>query len=315
MRRAYLYLGVVAALAAIAPWLPTYYVGLLTEAAIVALFAMSLDLLVGFLALESLGHAAYFGMGAYIAGLLALAGFTNVWLILIAAALGAGALAAVFGVVALRASGPYFLIITMALSNLAWGLAIRWRALTGGDDGLAGVPRPDLMIPVSLNDTHNFFYFTLLICVLAAVALHIIGQSAFGQSLRGIKDSASRMEALGYNVWLHKYLAFVTAGLFAGVAGFLYAYYNSFVSPQELSVYRSAEALVAVILGGAGTLIGPAIGAILILFVRFTISIFTDKWALVLGTIYILVVLFAPRGILGMFRRTGARRKAAETPR
>ena len=288
-----------------APLLSSYYVGLLTEAAILALFAMSLDLLVGYLGLESLGHAAFFGIAAYVTGLLSLAGYHSIWVSLPAALFASCLLAALFGLIALRTIGPYFLIITMALGYLPLGLAIRWRSLTGGDDGLAGVGRPNFGLPISLTEPRAYLIFTWTICVAAALVLYLLGGSAFGLSLRGIKENPSRMEALGYNIWLHKYVAFVVAGTFAGISGVLYAYLNGFVSPYDMSIYRSAEALVAVILGGAGTLAGPALGAAIILMLRFTAGAVTDKWSLVLGLVYIVVVMFAPRGVLGLlaFRR------------
>jgi len=293
--------------AIVADLVPSYYVGLLTEAIIIALFAMSLDLLVGFTGLDSLGHAAFFGMGAYVSGLMSLAGIENVFLLLIAAGFAATLLGLVFGAIALRAVGPYFLIITMALGYLPWALAIRLRSITGGDDGLPGIFRPILAFEFRLDDTHDYFYFVVFIFVVCAGALAGIGNSAFGRSLRGIKDNPSRMEALGYRIWLHKYAGFVVASLFAGIAGALYGLYNGFVSPNDLSVYRSAEALIAVILGGAGTLIGPGFGAVIILFLRFTVGAFTEYWGFVLGAIYIGVVLFAPRGVFALIRELGSK--------
>jgi branched-chain amino acid transport system permease protein len=277
--------------------LPSYYVELATEGLIIALFAMSLDLLMGFAGLESLGHAAFFGIGAYTAGLLSLHDVSNALVLLAAAAGAAVVLSLVFGAVALRATGPYFLIITMALGYLPWGLAIRWRSLTGGDDGLPGVLRPDLGFGYSLDGTDQFFTFVLVVVLVCAILILLVGRSTFGQSLRGVKDSPSRMEAFGFHIWGLKYACFVIAAFFAGISGALFCFYNSFVSPNDLSLYRSAEGMVAVILGGAGTIIGPAIGAILILVLRHSIGAVTQYWGLVLGILYILVVLFAPRGI------------------
>ena len=283
--------------AGIGGFLPSYYVGLATESLIVALFVMSLDLLVGFTGLESLGHAAFFGVGAYVAGLLSLSGTSNVFVLLAAATVATGLLGALFGAVALRAVGPYFLIITLALGYLPWALAIRWRSLTGGDDGLSGIFLPDLGFGYSLDGQKQYFTFVVVLFFCCSLVLGAVGRSSFGLCLRGIKDSPSRMEALGYDIWLHKYLAFIIAAFFAGIAGALFALYNGFVSPENLSLYRSAEALVAVILGGPGTLIGPAIGAIFILFLRSAVGSFTQHWGSILGIIYILVVLFAPRGL------------------
>lgn len=288
-----------AMMGAIAGVLPSYYVGLITEALIIALFVMSLDLLAGFTGLESLGHAAFFGIGAYASALLSLNGVENALLLLGAALVMATVFGAVFGAIALRAIGPYFLIITMALGYLPWALGIRWRAVTGGDDGLPGIPRPSLF-GISLESVNAYFVFVVCVFTLCTVGLIFIGRSGFGRTLRGIRDNPSRMEALGYRIWLHKYVCFVIASAFAGIAGALFGFYHGFVSPNDLSVYRSADALVAVILGGAGTLIGPAFGAVLMLFLRFLVGAKTEYWGFVLGLIYILVVLYAPRGIFAM---------------
>ena len=313
MIRSWIVAGIVLAVmvvAVIADVVPSYYVGLLTEAIIVALFVMSLDLLAGFTGLESLGHAAFFGIGAYVSALMSLDGIENVFVLLIAAGVAATILGLVFGAIALRAIGPLFLIITMALGYLPWALAIRLRSITGGDDGLPGIFRPVLAFDFRLDDTRDYFYFVVFVFVLCATALAVIGNSAFGRSLRGIKDNPSRMEALGYRIWMHKYAGFVAAAFFAGIAGALFGFYNGFVSPNDLSLYRSAEALVAVILGGAGTLIGPGIGALIIIFLRYIVGAFTQYWGFVLGAIYIGVVLFAPNGVFALLRDLGAKLRA-----
>lgn len=299
---------ILALAAAWAGLLSNYYIGLITEAVIIALFVMSLDLLAGFTGLESLGHAAFFGLGAYIAALLSMDGYENAILLLAAGGIGALLLAMPYGAVALRATGPYFLIITMALGYLPWALAIRWRSLTGGDDGLPGVFRPKLF-GLSLDGVFPYFVFVMVTVLICTLILSRIAVSSFGQSLKGIKDSPSRMEALGYNIWLHKYVCFLIAAFFAGIAGAMFGFYNSFVSPNDLSLYRSAEALVAVILGGAGTLLGPAAGAVLILFLRFSAGAVTKYWGLVLGLVYIGVVLFAPQGLFATLRQLLARDK------
>jgi branched-chain amino acid transport system permease protein len=301
-RRVAVGLAVIALAAASAPALPSYPLTLLTQAVIVAVLAMSLDVLLGYTGLPSLGHAAYFGVAAYAVGILATehqAGFATCFLVGVAAAAGTAAL---FGLLAIRASGTYFLMITLALGMVVWGLAFRWVSMTKGDNGIAGVPRPELGLPWSLWSPLPFFYFALLIALLAWLALGILVRSPFGISLRGIRESESRMRALGYDVWLHKYLAFVISGLFAGVAGVLWAYYNGFVSPVDVQLVTSVETLLMVALGGPGTLAGPALGATLIVFLKNFVSVYTKRWLLILGAVYIGVILFAPRGVLGAFR-------------
>jgi branched-chain amino acid transport system permease protein len=290
--------------AAVAPLLPSYPLTLLTQVAIMAIMAMSLDVLLGYTGLPSLGHAAYFGVAAYAVAILATerqAGFATCVITGVALA---GVTAALFGLVAIRAAGTYFLMITLALGMVVWGLAFRWVSLTKGDNGIAGVPRPELGLPWNLAAPLPFFYLALAAAALAWAALGIIARSPFGLSLKGIRESETRMRALGYNVWLHKYLAFIIAGLFAGVAGAFWAYYNGFVSPVDVQLVTSVETLLMVALGGPGTLAGPALGAAVIVFLKNFVSVYTKRWLLILGAVYIGVILFAPRGVLGAFRST-----------
>jgi len=291
--------------AAVAPTLSAYPLTLLTQAAIVAILAMSLDVLLGYTGLPSLGHAAYFGVAAYTVGIMSTdyqRGFASC---LVGGVLLATLTAAVFGLLAIRATGTYFLMITLALGMVVWGLAFRWVSMTRGDNGIGGVPRPDLPLPWNLAAPLPFFYFALGAVLLAWVLLGLLVRSPFGLSLMGIRESESRMRALGYNVWLHKYLAFVIAGAFAGFAGVFWAYYNGFVSPVDVQLVTSVETLLMVALGGPGTLAGPALGAAVIVFLKNVVSVYTKRWLLILGAVYIGVILFAPRGVLGAFRREG----------
>ena len=297
-----------AAAALVALWLvplalSSYQLGLLTKMLIFAIFAMSLNLILGYGGLPSLGHAAYFGVAAYTVGLLALRGLPNFWLALVAGLAAATLTAALFGLLALRTHGAYLLMITLALAQVLWGIAFGWRSFTGGDDGLAGVPRPAAGLPWSLADDARFYYLVTVVFAISTGLLALFVSSPFGRALVGIRESERRMEVLGYNTWAHKYVAFVLAGSLAGVAGILFVYYNRFVSPAYLSVVFSATGMIMVILGGAGTLLGPALGSALIVFLENAISAYTQRWLLVLGLIYVAVTLFAPAGILGLVRR------------
>jgi branched-chain amino acid transport system permease protein len=289
-------------LAGMAPLLPSYPLTLLTQALISAIFAMSLDVLLGYTGLPSLGHAAYFGVAAYAVAILAVDAQAGFVACLLAALVAAGFAAAVFGLLAIRATGTYFLMITLALGMVVWGLAFRWVSMTKGDNGISGVPRPELALPWDLAAPLPFFYFALAATALAWLGLGLLVRSPFGLSLKGIRESESRMRSLGYNVWLHKYLAFVISGIFAGFAGVLWAYYNGFVSPVDVQLVTSVEALLMVALGGPGTLVGPAVGAALIVFLKNFVSVYTKRWLLILGAVYIGVILFAPRGIVGAIR-------------
>lgn len=274
-----------------------YYVGLGIQMFIMAIFAMSLNLLVGYTGLPSLGHAAYFGVAAYVTGFLYLAGIKNFW---IAAVLGmglGGVAAALFGLLAIRARGPYFLIITLALSQVLWGIAFKWRSVTGGDDGLPGIGRPEIGMGIDLKPDLHFYYLALITLLVVLIALFILVNSPFGYTLRGIRESESRMKALGYNVWLYKYVAFIFAGSFAGVSGILWVYYIGFVNPTDLGIDLSVRGLLMVILGGSGSLIGPAVGAGIIVLLGNIVSGFTERWSLLLGIIYIVVVMLFSEGI------------------
>ena len=278
---------------------PSYYVGLTTKMLIFALFAMSLDLMIGYTGLASLGHAAFFGLGGYTVALLGLRAHVSEWIAFPAGILVATLGGVLFALLALRARGSYFLMITLALAQVVWGIAFGWRTLTGGDDGLPGIRRPTFFI--SLADQNAFYYFVLLFVGLSAALLVAIVKSPFGHALRGIRESETRMQALGFNVWRHQFVAFVIAAAFAGLAGCLFVYQNKFVAPNFLHVVMSAEALIMVILGGVGTLLGPAIGAGLIIFLEDFISSMTERWLLILGVIYVVTTLFAPRGLIGLY--------------
>lgn len=284
------------------PFLSSFLLTLLTQALIWGILAMSLDLLLGYTGLPSLGHAAYLGLGAYGVGVLTTQYGTGFWATLAVGVLLATTGAAVFGLVALRATGVYFLMITLALGMVIWGLAYRWVSMTQGDNGIPGVPRPVLGLPWSLATPIPFYYFTLAAFALAFLILWLIVRSPFGQSLVGIRESESRMRTLGYNVWLHKYLAFIIAGTVGGFAGVIWAYYNGFVSPTDVELATSVEILLMVALGGRGTLLGPAVGAGIIVMLKNLVSVYTHRWLLILGAVYIATIVYAPEGIAGAIR-------------
>jgi branched-chain amino acid transport system permease protein len=276
--------------------LSSYYLVLSTRILIFAIFAMSLDLLVGYTGRSSLGHAAFFGFAGYATGLFALRVANNLVLTIGVSVLVTLVMSLAFSALALRAKGVYFLMLTLALSQVIWGIAFEWRALTGGDDGLPGIPRP-VVGSFALTNSPSFFLFTGGLFVISSAILLLIVRSPFGLTLQGIRESSSRMAALGYNVWLHEYLAFLIASVFAGAAGSLLAYQNGIVSPTQLQVVTSAEALLMVILGGAGTMVGPFMGSIVVVLLEYLVSQHTERWVTALGIIYILVVVGAPRGL------------------
>ncbi|MCA1647184.1 MAG: branched-chain amino acid ABC transporter permease [Chloroflexi bacterium] len=271
------------------PFLPAYYLDLATRILELGIFAMSLDILLGYTGLWSLGHSAFFGFAAYVVGLMSLKLGANP-LLASTASLGLTLiLAAVFGVVILRSRGVYFMMLSLALAQVVWGIAY---------DGLPGIPRPNLTA-LGLDTTrgNGFYLLVVLVFLIATTLMFLITRSPFGQSLAGIRENELRMKTLGYNVWLHQYVAYILAAFFAGWGGILFAYHNGIVSPNDLSVLRSAEALLMVVLGSPGTLFGPIVGAVVVVLLRSLVSIYTERWLAVLGIVYVVTVLFASRGL------------------
>jgi len=294
-------------LVAAPPALSSFILTLLTQAILFSILAMSLDLLLGYLGLSSLGHAAYWGIGAYSVGILTTRYGQGFWVTLLVGVLLAAAVAAVFGLFALRATSVYFLMITLALGMVVWGLALRWVSLTSGDNGISSVPRPRLGLPWSPTDGLSFYYFALAGFLLAWATLALVVRSPFGKTLVGIRESETRMRTLGYHVWLHKYVGFVIAGAAAGFGGVLWAYYNGIVSPSDLELATSVEALLMVALGGRGTLVGAVLGAAVIVALKNLVSVYTHRWLLILGAVYIGTIVYAPEGIVGTIRQWRAK--------
>jgi len=275
----------------------TYLVELFVQSMIYGILALSLNLLLGYMGFPSLGHGAYLGIGAYATAILIVKLHMGTLPASLLAILITTFAAALFGLFALRARGVYFLMITLALAMLVWGLAYRWVSLTAGDNGISGISRPQLG-PWSLREITHYYYFVFAIFLVSLFIIHRIVRSPFGRSLVGIKESETRMRTLGYNVWLHQYICFIIAGFFGGVSGVLFIFYNGFISPPSLEVTPNMEILLMVALGGPGTVIGPFIGAIVIVFLKNFVSVYTERWLIFLGSIYILTILYAPKGIL-----------------
>jgi branched-chain amino acid transport system permease protein len=272
----------------------------MTRFLVFALFAMSYNIVFGYAGLLSLGHAAFFGAGGYTVALLKL--HYNVDLFWISAPLGilvATLIAALFGIIALRASGMYFLLVTFALGQMLYSLAwnVKWLN-SKGMQGITGIALPDLGIPGFTLDTTWYYYMVLMFFGISSVLLYRLVHSPYGVALVGIRAGEARMEAVGYNVWLYKFTAFVISGAFAGLAGVLFTYYNFFVSPNHLGIATSFLPMVMAIMGGLGTFMGPVIGAAVFIFVENFASIISpQRWPLVLGALFVLTVIFAREGI------------------
>lgn len=283
----------------------SYLINLLTEVFIFGIFAMSLDLILGFTGMASLGHAAFFGLGAYAAGIVAVRYSPDLFITLPAAVLVAALAALLVGLLALRTSGVYFLMLTLAFSQMFYAATFKWTWLTGGSDGLAGIPRPVLPFGgdsvINFFDSTNFYLLTLAVFLASYFLLWRIIHSPFGQVLIGIRENEKRMLAIGYETRKFKLASFVIAGAFGGVAGALNAFYIGYASPQDLFWAMSGQVLVMVIMGGAGTLIGPLLGAGLFLMLQNVVSSYTERWPIIMGAIFITFVLAAPKGMVGIY--------------
>jgi branched-chain amino acid transport system permease protein len=307
-------IAVLVAIVFIVPHSGSFVVLLATRAMAFAILAMSVDLLLGFTGLSSMGQAAYFGVGAYLTAILATKfhfglGWDFWIVVLLGMAIGA-ALAAFFGLFAIRAGGVYFLMITLALGQCVWGLAYRWNSLTGGDNGINMTGRPNFGIDLS-NET-TFFYLVFAFFSATLGLLYVLVRSPFGQSLAGIRERELRMQILGYNTWLHKYIAFIIAGAFGGLAGVLWAFTNGHVSPETLVLTTSVDSLLMVVLGGAGTLIGASIGAAIVFGLREFLSTLVPWWQYALGAVYVLTILYLPMGLMGIPARIRQARGTSE---
>ncbi|MGH8668629.1 MAG: branched-chain amino acid ABC transporter permease [Burkholderiales bacterium] len=303
MRRIVFTLIALGIVAAAAPFAGPFVILLLAQVLVLGIVAMSVDLLLGYTGLPSLGQAAYLGVGAYLTAILAtkfgIGLGWDFWLVVAMGMAAGAATAAFFGLFAIRASGVYFLMITLALGMCVWGLAYRWNSLTGGDNGINMRGRPKLG-DLAFSDDLTFFYVALGFFVASMLALYVLVNSPFGKSLVGIRERELRMRILGYNTWLHKYIAFVIAGAFGGLAGVLWAHLNGIVSPSDVILTASVDALLMVVLGGPGTLVGGAIGAGVVTFLREYLATIVPWWQYVLGAVYVLTILYLPGGLMGI---------------
>jgi branched-chain amino acid transport system permease protein len=298
--------GLVALLGAVALLPSPYYVNIASQILIAAIFALSLNLLVGYAGLTSLGHAAYLGVAAYmVATLTTRAGLGHLAAAVLALVVTT-VMAAGFGVLALRATGIGFLMITLALGQILWGIAYRWVSLTGGDNGITGLSRPR-PFGLAVDSASAFYLFTLAVAVPTVAALAAFVHSPLGAAVRGTRDQPRRMRALGFDVWRIRLVTFIAGGAGAAVAGVLFVYYNQFIGPQSLGLTASAEVLLMVIAGGAGTLVGPAVGAAIVVLLKNVVSAYITRWVMLLGGVFVLIVLFMPAGIVpglvGSWRR------------
>ena len=289
------------------------YTALATQVLVYGLFALGFNLLYGYTGLLSFGHAAYFGLGAYGAGItLAKLGWHSVWVALAIGVAAAGVGGAIVGFFALRRRGIYFAMLTLAFAQLFYFIAFHLADVTGGDDGLRGIPQLSLGLfgwTIPLGNPINFHYFALFWVGLAVFALQRILESPFGAVLAAIRENGDRAQACGYDVVRIKLVSFVFSALFTGLAGALDALRITVVPVEALYWSTSGQAVIMTLLGGAGTFFGPFVGAGTYLILQDRLSLFIEAWPLVIGVLFMIFVLFLPQGIWGtLLARLGARR-------
>jgi branched-chain amino acid transport system permease protein len=278
-----------------------YWIWVSTEMIILALFAMSLNLILGYGGMVSFGHAAFFGVGAYTVALLMKKAGWPLYLALAAAPLAAAVAAAIIGWFCVRLLGLYFAILTLAFSQLLFMIVFQWRDLTGGDDGLHGIPRPEFLGPI------NYYLLCLILFLICFLLMRMIVNSSFGLSIRSIRENLERSKFIGINVRRYQWLNFIVAGAFAGLAGGLLTELNRFAQTDFLHWSKSADPILASLVGGMYSLVGPAIGAAVLLFLKIILQqlhqSMVELWAIVLGFVLLIVVLFAPDGLVGLFQK------------
>jgi branched-chain amino acid transport system permease protein len=301
-------IGLAAALAAPLAAGP-FWMALLTQILIFGLLALSVDMLLGHAGLFSVCHAAFFAVSAYTVAILQVR-YGQPTVIAAPAGLLAGTLLAIVYGAAVRTRGVYFILTTIAMGYIIWGAVYRWASFTGGDNGITNVPAPAIG-GVPLQSPVAYYYFVLVVVIACAMGYGVLVRSPFGLSLRGIKGSESRMQSLGYRTTAHLYAAFVLSGAMASLAGVLYVYYNKFVNPVTASFNISIEVALMAIVGGSGTILGPFIGAGVFLGMRNWVSSFFELHAAVIGLVFIVTILWAPTGIMGIVRRLSGRGDSA----
>lgn len=287
---------VVGLLLAVSPFiLGSYWIGLLTQAIIFGGFAMGLDLLVGFARMPSIGHATFFGLAGYGVALSFTRFEVATWPAIGIGILLALAAALFFGPLAVRMRGLAFLTITLAFGQLTWGLTTRWSSFTNGENGIPGVSRPSFLWDI--ENVVGYFYFTLLIAVLVSIFIVVFAESSVGISLLGVRNSDTRMSALGYNIHARRTIAFVIAAGVGAVYGILNVFFNKFVGPGSLSWQLSAQMLLSVVVGGPLSLWGPFLAGSGIVILKTLLVGTTQRWPMVLGLLYVISVVFLPGGL------------------
>jgi len=271
-----------------------FIVGLLGLALVNGLFAMSVDLMAGYAGLVTLGHAGVLASAMYGAGYVADKADGPFWLQLVVGLIAGLGMSAVFGVMAMRSTGVYFIMITIAQGMIIWGLSIRLNRITGAENGLLGIRRPE-----SISEDWVYYYIVLAVVAVCAALLFVVVRSPFGLALKGLRESEVRVRMLGHNSEFLKFYLFMVSGFFATISGILLVYLNEFVNPSDVILSASAIPVLMAILGGLGTMVGPMIGSFVITFIQNYVSLYVERWPILMGALFVFVMLFAREGIVG----------------
>lgn len=282
-------------------FLPSYLLDLLTKVIILSVFAVSLNIIWD-AGLTSLGHATYFGWGAYTSAIMiARLGIDNFWVILGTAILSVVVLSAIFGLIALRVSGVYFMMVTMALSQLVYYSSIALPSITGGINGIYGINLPNLGFIQLASNKRLFYFLVLFISAVCFFLMRRLHSSTFGYAMRGIRSDETKMRTLGFNTWLMKYIGFIVSAVFAAVAGVLFSYFLGLVCPPQVDIKTATMAILMLIVGGSSIFFGPVLGAFLFVLLEYFASIYLPtRWPLLLGLVFIFSVMFL-RGGIGVY--------------
>ena len=304
-RNLYFFVGIASAVLAILfPYiLPKFQLRMITEIVILALFAMTWKMLLNEGGMFSFGHSLYFGLGAYasVLGWLHIKGLSFMSGILLGG-LVAGLMAFILGAFLVRMSGTYFALLTLAFNQLIWAVVWKWRDVTGGDDGLGKFPKPDLL-GISMKDPANFYYLSLIMVGVCLFICWYYTKTPLGNVVMSIKSNEERAKFIGFNVNASKLLLLTMLGFFAGISGGLYAQFQEFIATSTIDMGMSTNVLFMAFIGGTGYFWGPLIGSGIFVYLSEYLSSFTDRWELIFGLIFIIIVSFAPQGILGIVEK------------
>ncbi len=293
-------------LSLIAPFvISEFYLTVLCEALVMSLFALSFNLLFGYMGQLSFGQAAFYGLGGYTVAMLIMKAHFNFWLSIIAGVLVSGIIGLIVGFFCVRLRGIYFAVLTLAFGQLIFSVVFKWHKFTGGDDGIQGVFPPEF-----LKSPTNYYYFLLIDFVLSAFILWKIIHSPFGQTIISMRENSERTEFLGINIAKYQLITFVIAAAFAGLAGAIWVPFYRSVAPSYLNWIKSGEPVMAAILGGPGLFFGPVLGMFIMTFFHSWVLGFTIYWPVVMGALILVVIFFLPGGILGFIQEKVNQRRA-----